>query len=80
MTEPQAITPDHLRDLLAAAPDAFLGLVEGEVRVVGGQDDEGALEVLSATDLRERVGDDPSQDDLVSEAAALTAAHQGLGG
>lgn len=80
MTEPQTITPDHLRQLLAAPPGAFLGLVEGEVRIVGSQDADGALEILSAADLRERVGDDPGQEDLDPEAAALTAAHQRLGG
>lgn len=80
MTEPQSITPDHLRDLLAAAPDSSLGLVEGEVRVVEGQDAEGALEILSAADLRERLGDDPSEADLDSESTALTVALQGLGG
>lgn len=80
MTEPQTITPDHLRQLLAAPPGAFLGLVEGEVRVVERGDATGALEVVSAHDLRGRVGQEPSGDGLASEAEALTVASQRLGG
>lgn len=80
MTEPQTITVDHLRTLLAASPDCFLGLVEGEVRVVDAGDDAGALEVVTAADLRSRVGDDPADDDLAEQAEALTAAVQQLGG
>jgi hypothetical protein len=78
VTEPQTVTADHLRTLLAAAPDCSLGLVEGEVRVVDG--DGGALEIVTAADLRERIGDDPDDDALAGEAASLTAATQQLGG
>ena len=80
MNEPQTVTSRHLRNLLAASPDCFLGLVEGEVRVVDEGDDEGALEIVSAADLRDRVGDDPDDYVLEDEAESLTVATQQLGG
>ncbi|MCO7240182.1 MULTISPECIES: hypothetical protein [unclassified Aeromicrobium] len=80
MSAPQTVTPRHLRNLLAASPDCFLGLVEGEVRVVDGGDDEGALEIVSAADLRDRVGDDPDDHVLEDEAESLTVATQQRGG
>lgn len=79
MTEPQTVTAQHLRDLLDADPDSFLGLAEGEVRVVRRPDD-GALEVVDAATLRALVGPAPTDEELESEADSLTVAVQQLGG
>jgi hypothetical protein len=79
MTEPQTVTAQHLRDLLEADPDSFLGLAEGEVRVVRRPDD-GALEVVDAATLRALVGPAPTDEELESEADSLTVAVQQLGG
>ena len=80
MTEPQTVTAQHLRDLLDADPDSFLGLSEGEVRVLRRPDDDGALEVVDAATLRALVGPAPTDEELESEADSLTVAVQQLGG
>ena len=86
MTEPQSITVEHLRRLLAADDEvAILGLVGGAVEVVEPEqrdDDElrGALEVISRSALAERLGDDPTDDQLEDEADALTTSVHQLGG
>jgi NADH dehydrogenase len=85
MTEPQTITADHLRSLLDAGTGARLVLIEGRVDVVGAaqlDNDEyrGALEVTDRDSLAQRLGDDPSDEQLADEAGALTTAAQSLGG
>lgn len=80
MTEPQTVTAQHLRDLLDADPDSFLGLAEGEVRVVRRPDDDGALEVVDAATLRGLLGPEPTDEQLTFEAESLTVAVQQLGG
>jgi hypothetical protein len=86
MTEPQTITPDHVRTLLAADDGAAsLVLIEGRVEVLAadrlGTDEYlGAFEVASRDELTERLGADPSDDDIATEAAGLSASVQQIGG
>ena len=80
MTEPQTVTAQHLRDLLDADPDSFLGLAEGEVRVVRRPDDDGALEVVDAAALRALVGPAPIDEELESDSDSLSVAVQQRGG
>lgn len=85
MTEPQTITTDHVQALLGSSAGAKIMLVEGRVEVldadaVGSQEHQGALEVVSREDLADRLGEDPTPDDLAGQAEALTAAVQLLGG
>jgi NADH dehydrogenase len=78
MTDPQTITPDHLRALLDADSDtATLALLEGRVEV---SDADQGLEVISRSELAGRLGDDPSDEELTRQAATLTAVVQELGG
>jgi hypothetical protein len=83
MTEPQTITTDHVRALLDADDEAtVLGLIGGGIEVIAADraDEQGALEVISRDELVERLGSDPSDEDLSEQAAALSAAVQHLGG
>ncbi len=81
MTEPQTITPEHLQALLDATSDtARLGLVEGRFEVLDGDAGDGALEVITRSELRDRLGDDPGDDELERQAATLTAVVEQLGG
>lgn len=85
MTEPQAVTADELRALLADPEGMALVLVEGRVEVAhaGGSDGDehrGALEVITRDELLARVGEDPGDAELAEQAAALTTAVQQLGG
>jgi NADH dehydrogenase len=86
MTEPQTITTDHVRSLLEADEGgAILGLIEGRVEVIdsaqlGTDEYAGALEVITRDELRERVGDEPTDEALNAEAAALSMAAHQLGG
>ena len=86
MTEPQTITADHLRALLAADDaDAFIGLIGGGVEVIGSaqrdsEEHRGAFEVISRADLEERLGGEADEEHLQAEADALTASVQELGG
>nr|MCW2727897.1 hypothetical protein [Aeromicrobium sp.] len=86
MNEPQTITTDHLRTLLAAdSGSARLGLIGGRVEVIAADqldtdDFRGSLEVVSRDDLVARVGSDPSDETLSDEAGALTTAVRQLGG
>ena len=86
MTGPQTITAGHLRELLDTQDGgAIIGLVDGEVRVIHAdhRDDDanrGAIEVISRDDLLERLGDDPSEDELTARAEELTAATELQGG
>jgi hypothetical protein len=79
MTDPQTITPDHLRSLLDADSDtATLALLEGRIEITDA--DQGGLEVITRSELVERVGADPTDDDLTTLAGTLTAVAQELGG
>lgn len=83
--EPQTITVDHLHALLDAGDGgAFIGLLEGEVRIIesprGGDATAGAFEVITRDELASRLGDDASDVALQAQAAALSAATQQLGG
>lgn len=81
MTEPDVVTADHLRDLLAAPDGAVLGVAEGQAQVVDDADEAaGTLELMSRKDLVSRVGAGPSDEALAAEASALTVAAQQLGG
>lgn len=86
LNEPQSITTDHVRALLAAeSGGAILGLIEGQVKVIDADQRDadqyaGALEVVSRDELAQRLGDDPSDDDLNTQAEALSIAVQQLGG
>lgn len=86
MTGPQTITVDHLRELLDTQDgDAIIGLVGGEVRVIhaddrDADDNRGAIEVISRENLVERLGGDPSEDELQARAEELTAATELQGG
>jgi hypothetical protein len=78
MTDPQTITPDHLRSLLDADSDtATLALLEGRIDIT---DADQGLEVISRQELAERLGADPTDDDLATLAGTLTAVAQELGG
>ncbi len=84
MTEPQTITPDHVRSLLGREAGSIV-LVEGRVDVVdAAQLDSdafrGAIEVISRDDLGKRVGDDPTDDQVEQLAGSLTVAVQQIGG
>ena len=86
MTEPQTITADHLRTLLAAGDaEAFLGLVGGQVEVIepaqrDSEDYRGAFEVISRTELEGRLVDQADEEHLQAQADALTESVQQLGG
>lgn len=86
MTEPQTITIDHVHALLQHdSDDAVLGLIEGRVEAIGADQLDtdayrGVLEIVSRGDLAERLGPDPTADDLADQAAALTASVLLLGG
>ena len=86
MTEPQTITADHLRTLLAADDaEARLGLIGGTVEVIGGADRDseqyrGALDVISRAELEDRLGGEASDDRLRAQAEALTEVVLNLGG
>ena len=86
MTDPQAITVEHLQALLDTQDAAsIIGLVEGETRVIpgAGREDEanlGALEVISREALVDNLGSDPSEEELRAQAEALTTSSQELGG
>lgn len=86
MTEPQTITPDHVRALLDADDGGTtLVLIEGRIELldadqVGTGDHLGALEVISRDELAERIGDDPDDDAIEREAGALTTSVAQLGG
>ena len=78
MTDPQTITPDHLRSLLGANSDtATLSLLQGRIEITDA--DEG-FEVISKSELAARLSDQPSDDELTRHAATLTAVVQELGG
>jgi hypothetical protein len=78
MTDPQTITADHLRMLLDADSEtAALGLSEGQIEVT---DDVQGFEVITRSELIERAGSDPTDDDLTTLAGTLTAVVQELGG
>jgi hypothetical protein len=82
MTEPQTITPDHVRTLLAA-DDGAASLVLIEVLAadrLGTEEYLGAFEVASRDELTERLGADPSDDDIATEAAGLSTSVQQIGG
>ncbi|MCV7300970.1 hypothetical protein H7J93_15185 [Mycobacterium barrassiae] len=80
------ISPDDLRRLLGAdEKDAILVLVEGRIEVIGAgklasEPYRGALEIVSRDDLVRRVGEEPSDLDLTSQAVALDTAVAELGG
>lgn len=82
----QTITTEHLRALLDAEEGGTtIGLVEGRIVVIpaGGLDTDeyrGALEVIDRDELVDRLGDDPTDDRVGDEAAALTAAVHLIGG
>jgi hypothetical protein len=79
MTDPQTITTDHLRALLDADSDtAALGLLEGRIEITDAN--QGGLEVITRSELVERVGADPTDDELTTLAGTLTAVAQELGG
>jgi len=86
MTEPQTITTDHLRTLLAADDaEARIGLVGGAVEVIDAdqRDSEqyrGALDVISRGELEDRLGGAADEDRLRAQAEALTEAVLHLGG
>ncbi|MRJ75520.1 hypothetical protein GEV29_03135 [Aeromicrobium sp. SMF47] len=85
MTEPQSITADHVRSLLAAGSGATIGLIEGRVEVIsaeqaGTDDYAGALEVVAHDDLVDQIGEDASDERLAAEAEALTIQVQQIGG
>jgi len=86
MSEPQTITIDHVRALLdASTGEATLSLIEGRVEVIEAAQAtkdayRGALEVISRNDLEDRLSEDPSDTDLATQAEALSAAVQHLGG
>jgi hypothetical protein len=84
MTEPQTITTDHVRALLAAQSGAIVA-IEGRIDVVdtdqlASDDYRGAFEVITRDELIERVGPDPSDEHLHEQAEALTVAVQSIGG
>lgn len=83
MSEPQIITAEHLRALLAGG--AVVGLVEGRVVVVGEEElgsehVRGVLEVITRSELEARVGKEPDEGVLAEQADALTLAVSELGG
>ncbi|MCU1442519.1 MAG: hypothetical protein JWQ59_669 [Cryobacterium sp.] len=86
MTESQDITTAHLRDLLDSRHEAsIIALLGGKVAVLEGDgrddiDDQGALKVISRAELEERLGNDPGDDELSAQAAALTMAFNHIGG
>jgi len=86
MSEPQAITSDHLRALLDSSDAAsILGLIEGRVEVIegdqiGSDPYRGALTVISRGDLEERLGGETGDDELDAQAEALSTSVQELGG
>lgn len=85
MTPAQTITSDDVRSLLRAGEGAILGLLEGRVVVIDAdrvEDDlqRGVLEVITRDDLRERVGADPSDDELAAQADVLSTTVGQLGG
>lgn len=86
MTEPQTITPDHVRTLLDADDGAAsLVLIEGRVEVLTADrldSDEyrGAFEVVSRDELAGRLGPDPSDEDIAAEAGGLSTSVQQIGG
>ena len=86
MSEPQTVTPEHVRALLDSDDEAAtLVLIEGRVAVasrdqLASDDFRGAFEVVSRADLVERLGADPGEQDVVDEAGALSVAAQQLGG
>lgn len=84
MDEPQTVTPEHLRTLLGSdAGDATLGLLEGRIEILGadqGEDGRSALGVISRDELINRIGAEPTDEELTKQAGALTAAVQQLGG
>jgi NADH dehydrogenase len=82
----QTITTDHVHALLDADDSGtILGLVGGRVEVLDAaqrDSDEyrGALEVITRDELIDRLGDDPSDDQLAEQADVLTEALRLLGG
>ena len=85
MTEPQTITTDDVRALLNADTAARLVLIEGRVDVIDAaqldtDEHRGALEVIDRDALVERLGEDPSAEQLAEQAGALTTSAQSLGG
>ena len=81
------VTSEHVRELLAAGPDAVLVVIGGRAEVIwspdgGGDDYRGALEVITRAELLERTGGEADLDDsrLAAEAAALDTAVTELGG
>ncbi|MEZ0340822.1 hypothetical protein ACAG25_12655 [Mycobacterium sp. pV006] len=81
------ITPDDLRRLLDAGPDATLVLIEGRTKILTAGDldrdeNRGALEIISRAALVERTGatDMVSESELSTQARALETAVTELGG
>ncbi|MCV7056777.1 hypothetical protein [Mycolicibacterium gilvum] len=79
------ISTQDLRRLLDGDEDSALVLVEGRVEVITAdqKSDEafrGALEVISRSELLDRVGSRSSEDRLEAQAAALDTAVNELGG
>lgn len=84
MTEPQTITPDHVRSLLGRE-DGSIVLIEGRVDVVDAEQLDsdalrGAIEIVSRADLGERLGSDPTDQQVDQQAGALSVAVQQIGG
>jgi hypothetical protein len=82
----QTITTDHVRALLAAEDGAAkLGLIEGRVEVIdadraGADELRGAFEVITRDELVDRLGADPSDEEVADQAATLTLAVHQIGG
>ncbi|UXA16050.1 NAD(P)/FAD-dependent oxidoreductase [Mycobacterium sp. SMC-4] len=86
-TQGMTVSPQDLRRLLEAGPDATLVLIEGRTKILtaGGLDSEanrGALEIISRAALLERTGGATQLSDaeLSTQATALDTAVSELGG
>lgn len=69
-----------LQRLLAAGPDSCLVLSEGRVQIYDRSPGEGdSLVVVTRADLVSRVGTDPAENELVTQAALLDSEVRTLG-
>ncbi|WP_280399827.1 hypothetical protein [Nocardia carnea] len=70
----------QLRRLLASAPDSCLVLSEGRLRIHDDPADDGAgLVVVTRADLVARVGEQPEEAELTTQAALLDSEIGSLG-
>jgi NADH dehydrogenase len=79
------VSAEDVRSLLDADGDAVLVLIEGRADVVArdqlsSDQYQGALEVISRAELADRVGAEPSDDEVAKQAAILDAEVSELGG